>query len=341
MYLRFLSLAAVVAFLAAIVAGCGGSGSSSTTSTSSNSGGSSSSASSSSGEQKYSIGIVDFAVSEPTSQAVLDSYESEAKKKGWEITRINPEASADKAVAGIQTLVQKNVDMIITAVFPSEELEGGVQAALAAGIPMVSVGGGTSEGVQTNWNAGAPAGGKPLAELMVKESGGEGNLLVLGYKSGLPCVEREEALDEVTKSASYNVTRNEVPIPGQVPASTNFTQAWLTQHPENGEEMSVWGCFDEPSFGAIAAIKQAKRKNVRVYGFDGLPAGIKAIEEGDMNGEVWFNTKLGGIEMLEATPQYIEEGTEKKPTDPPIPYEIVTQKNVKEFVKKFPEAIEG
>lgn len=331
MRLRFVAVAATVGLFAVVVAGCGSSSSSSSGSSATTSG-------SSSAAKKYSIGIVDFSVTEPTSQGVLNSFEAGAKQKGWEITRINPEASAEKAIAAIQTLVQKKVNLIITAVFPSTELTGGVQAALAAKIPMLSVGGGTTEGVQTNWNAGKAAGGAAIAELMVKESGGKGNLLILGYKSGLPCIGREEALDEVIKSASYNRTRDEVPIPGQVAASTNFTQAWLAQHPSNGEAMTVWGCFDEPSLGAIAAAKEARRTGVRVYGFDGLPAGIKAIEEGDMNGEIWFNTKLGGEEIVKATPQYISEGVTKAPSNPPIPFELVTQQNVKEFVTKFPEA---
>jgi len=335
MRLRVLAVLAVVGLVALVLAGCGSSGSGSSGSTSN----SSASSSSSGAEKKYSIGIVDFAATEPTSQAVLNSYEAGAKQKGWEITRINPEASAEKAIAAMQTLIQKKVNMIITAVFPSTELTGGVEPAMAAGIPIVSVGGGTTEGVQTNWNAGKQAGGAAIAELMVKESGGKGQLLILGYKSGLPCVGREEALDEVIKSAQFQRTRNEVPIPGQVAASTNFTSAWLAQHPSNGEAMTVWGCFDEPSLGAIAAAKEARRTGVRVYGFDGLPAGIKAIEEGTMNGEIWFNTKLGGEEILKATPQYIQEGVKKAPSNPPIPYELVTRQNVKEFVKKFPEAV--
>lgn len=336
MRLRVVWLVVLGVVLAAFVTACGGSDDSTGAADTTEAAGTTETGG---GDETYSVGIVDFAASEPSTVAILDSLEASAEAAGNEVTRINPEGSADKAVAAIQTLTQKDVDLIYTAVFPSTELTGGVAAAQAAGIPIVSVGGGATEGVQTNYDVGKAQGGE-IADLLVEETGGKGNLLVLGFKSGLPCVGREEALDEGIESASFDVTRSEVQVPGQVGSATGFTQAFLAKHPSDDEELAVWACFDEPALGAIAAIKQAGRSGIPVYGFDGIPAAIKAVQQGDLYGDIWLNKTLAGEEMAKAIPQYVEEGVDKATTEPPVPYEVVTRDNVEEFLEKFPEAAE-
>jgi len=329
-----LMCAAVLAAGSLVAVGCGSDDSSSSSATAS-SGGSSTTAG-----KKYNVGIVAFAAADQTSQQAIKGYTDEANKLGYNVTTVDPQGSTDKAVGAMQDLVQKKVDLIVVTVFPSTSLTAGVRAAKAAGIPVVSLSGGTTDGVQVNYDSGLPQ-GDALGKELVKETGGTGDILVLGYKSGLPCIGREQGLENNLKGTSMQQTRNEVPIPGQVEASTQFTQAWLAKHPDLGKGLTVWGCFDDPALGAIAAIKQAKRTGVKVFGINGQPGALKAIQDKDMNATVWLDVLGAGAQMAKNTPKYVEAGVDAKPVDTPIPYELVTQANVDEFLKTHPDALAG
>jgi ABC-type sugar transport system substrate-binding protein len=324
--------AAVLAVGCLVAAGCG-SGSDGDSATAAGGG-------SGSSGKKYNIGIVAFAAADQTSSQAIAGYKAEAAKLGYKVTVVDPQGSVDKAVGAMQDLVQKRVDLMMVTVFPSTALTAGLRAAKAANIPVVSLSGGLADGVQVNYDSGVAA-GKKLADELVKETGGKGDLLALGYRSGLPCIGREKSLDAALGATSIAKTRNEVPIPGQVEASTQFTQAFLAKHKAAGEGLAVWGCFDDPSLGAIAAIKQAGRKDVKVYGINGQPAALKAIQDKAMNATVWLDVTGAGTEIAKNTAKYIDAGVDAKPVDTPVPDELVTQENVDQFLKDHPDALKG
>jgi ribose transport system substrate-binding protein len=318
--------AAVLAVGCLLAAGCGG-----------DSNGSSASGGSA---KKYDIGIVAFAAADQTSSQAISGYKDEAKRLGYDVTVVDPQGSVDKAVGAMQDLVQKRVDLMLVTVFPSTSLTAGLRAAKAAGIPVVSLSGGLADGVQVNYDSGIAA-GKAVADDLVKETGGKGDLLALGYRSGLPCIGREKSLDAALQSSSITKSRNEVPIPGQVEASTQFTQAFLAKHKAAGDGLAVWGCFDDPSLGAIAAIKEAGRKDIKVFGINGQPAALKAIQSGDMNATVYLKVTEAGREIARNTAKYVEAGVDAKPVDTPVPYELVNRDNVDQFLKDNPSALKG
>lgn len=325
--MKILKVAALlVATVCLPVAGC---------SAAKDSGGAGSSSSSS-----YKIGIVEFSAADQTSQQAIAGYQAAAKKNGWAVTTIDPGGSTDKAVGAIQDMVQKKVDLIVVTVFPSTSLTAGLIAAKAANIPVISLSGGLTDGVQLNYDSGT-AQGKTLAEELVKETGGKGDLLVLGYSSGLPCIGREKSLNTALKSTSIAVTRNEVPIPGQVEASTQFAQAFLAKHPDVGAGLAVWGCFDDPALGAIAAIKQSGRTGVKVFGINGQPGAIKAIQDGDMDATVYLDVAAAGADMAKQTPAIIKAGVSAKGKEAPVPSTLVTQATVSQFLKDHPDALQG
>lgn len=321
-------MVALVAAVCMSLTACSGSGSSS--------GGSSSGASG----ENYKIGIVAFSSGEPTSQKAIAAYTKAAKSKGWEVTTVDPDGSTDKAIAAMQDLIQKKVNLLLVTVFDSTSLTAGLIAAKSAGIPVASLSGGLADGVQINYVNGAPQ-GKLLAKELVKQTGGKGDLLVLGYSSGLPCIGREKSLDAALKSTSIKTTRNEVPIPGQVQASTKFTQAFLAKHPDNGDGLAVWGCYDDPALGAIAAIKQSGRSGIKVFGFDATVGGLKAVQDGEMTATVYADVTAAGQDLAKRTPDIIKAGIDAKGKDVPIPSTVVTQDNIKKFLADHPGALEG
>ncbi len=320
MKFRRLGIGTVVAGVLLAAAACGGS-----------------SDSGSGGDSAYTIGIVKFASSDQTSEEAITGFRDYAKTQGWDTSAVDPQGAVDKANGAMQDFVQKKVDLIVTAVFDSSTLTAGAQAAKAAGIPVVSISGGTADGITANLDAGV-SNGEPIAKQLVEDMGGTGEVLVLGYKSGLPCIGREQALDDALADTSITTTRNEVPIPGQVEASTQFAQAWLAKHPEGSGPLAVWGCFDDPALGAISAIKSAGRDDVLVYGINGQPGAINAIEAGDMRATVYLLATEAGENFAKMVPEFVDGGVDADPQEVELTNVLVTTDTIDEFLGDYPDA---
>jgi ABC-type sugar transport system substrate-binding protein len=314
------ALALTAALMTTLVTACGG--------------GAETGAKASAGDS-YSIGVVRFASSDPGSEGIVQSYLAAAKERGWETSSVDPQGAAGQAVGAISNFVQKQVDLIVVAVFPSDALAAGIKAAKAAGIPVVSIGGGTTDGVPVSLDFGR-SNAKPLTEQMVKDTGGKGDLLVLGFTPGLPCVGREEELKAQLKETDIKVTRKEVPIPGQVEAGTEFAQAWLASHPKGSRPLAIWGCFDDPAIGAVSALRQTGRDDVLVYGINGTPAAVKAVKGGDMRATAYVDPATEGKRLADVTPDVIAAGTDAKERTLLPDVHAVTPANVDDFLKKFP-----
>lgn len=325
MNVRRIGTGLVAALALTVTAACG----------SSDSGGSGGGSDSADG--KYTIGIVKFASSDQTSEQAIAGFRTYAKEQGWETSAVDPQGAVDKANGSMQDFVQKKVDLIVTAVFDSSTLTAGAQAAKAAGIPVVSISGGTADGITANLDAGV-SNGEPVAKRLVADMGGKGDLLVLGYKSGLPCIGREQALDDAIKSTEIKTTRNEVPIPGQVEASTQFAQAWLAKHPKGSGPLAVWGCFDDPALGAIAAFKSAGRDDVLVYGINGQPGAINAIKAGDMRATVYLLANEAGQNFAKLVPEFVTGGVDAKPQEVALTNVLVTDDTIDDFLVKYPNS---
>jgi ABC-type sugar transport system substrate-binding protein len=326
---------AVLAVGALLATGCGG------TSTSSSAGSSSpgtTAASSSNSGKKFAIGLVPFALADPGSNQILKGLEAVAKANGWSYSVIDAQGTPDKAIAAIQNLVQKKVNVIVTTVFPANSLAAGGLAAKAAGIPIASVGSGTGDGVVANWDVGTQV-GKDLGAKVVADTKGIGNLLVLGYSPGLPCRQREAGLDAAIKGTPFKTTRDEVPIPGQVEASAQFTQAWLAAHPQSAGPATIWGCLDDFSAGALSAIKQAGRTGLKVYSINGAPQALEAVRAGTLTATDWVNWYGLGEQIGKAVPTIIKNGVSGAPFEGGAPSVLVDSSNVEAFLKQYPQAL--
>jgi len=289
---------------------------------------------------KYTIGMIQFSGTDQTSQLLLRGYEAKAHELGYKVTSIDPQGSADKAVAAMQTLVQKGVDMIVVTVFPSTQLTAGLMAAKSAKIPVISLGGGPAIGVQAAWTSDKIA-GKSIAEKLMADTGGKGSLLVLNYTASTPCVDRQGELTAAIKGTELasSVKREEVPVPGQVAAGTQFAQAFLAKNQASTNPLVIWACWDDPALGAVTAVKQAHRTDVKIYAINGQAGAVKAVQDGEMTATYWIDVETGGQKVAEETKKYIEAGVDAKPEEVAVPGVLVTADTVEQFVKEHPDVL--
>ncbi len=324
--MKFTKLAAIATVAAAAVAAL--SGCSSTPSTTPT------------GTSEYSIGLVAFDMTNSTTANIWQGIQDEAAAEGIATTMIDSSGSPDKAIAAIQTLVQKHVSVIYTQVFPAAALASGIAAAQSAGIPIASLGGGTGDGVQTNWDDGTGPGDASGQEVL-DLTGGTGSLLKLGYKPGVPCLKREAGFDAAIEgNNSFAITRQEIQFPGQVEVSQKYTAAWLTSNAAgSAPSFTVWACTDDAAVGAAAAVQAAGRTDVDIVTIDGTPEAIKGIQSGTITAAIWIDGYGTGQDAIKAVPSIVAQGIDGGPTEYQAKYMLVDASNLEKFLKDNPGAL--
>lgn len=331
--LRYLG---AVATLAVVASACGGASSPSTSSTP---GGESAAPSqvvtsaTPSGEKPLSIGIVTFSMTDVATNGTVKGAQDQAAAKGWTSSVVDAQGSVDLGNTAMEDYVQKKVDAIVVIVFPSDSLGAGLAAAKAANIPVYTMGGGFAEGISAmgdDWM------GEVVADRILKDTGGNGDMLGLVYRGGLPCLKREASYQTmVDANTGITSVMQQVTVPGQVESASAATLAWIAGHP-NGK--AIWTCFDDPAMGAVAALKQSNKNpgDVLVYGFNGNPDAVQAIKDGWLTATLWIDHTKMGADAVDAFPEIIAAGASWQQKVLPSDYILVDKTNVDQFMKDHP-----
>jgi ribose transport system substrate-binding protein len=285
------------------------------------------------------IGIVSIAATEANNVRYIKGAEKAAGELGWEVSVIDAAGSADQANAGIQNFAQRGAHAIIDMVFPVSSIGAGLAAADGAKIPVVTWGGGLGGSVIATNGSGGPM-ALPIVEMMVEDLGGKGEVLALTYRTGEVCRNREVVMDEIlAKHPDINVTKNEVRIPGYFEDGAQYATAWLALHPAGSGPLAIWGCWDDPSIGAISALRQAGRDDVKVYGINGNAQALENIQGGHMAATAWQDSYTEGREMMATLQEIMDAGDAWTPEAREVPAVLVTEATVADFLAEHPDAI--
>jgi ribose transport system substrate-binding protein len=315
---RILTTAGILVSIALAVSGCSASGQN---------------GSSASGHKL--LGIVSIASGIDMNDNATKGATAAAKAAGWTVEVVDSQGDPSKANAAITNFVNKGAGAIITHVFPATSLGSGLAAAQAAGVPVASWGGGTGPGVvlDTVTPLGAPS-----AQAMVDAMGGKGSVLALTYRGGQLCIDREKAFDTVlAKYPNIKVTKQEVSIPGFLQQGASYANTWLTSHPAGSGGLAIWGCWDDPTLGAISSLKQQNRTDVLTYGIQGSKTAIAAIQNGTMTATAFEDGTKEGSLMFTTLLQAIKAGSSWKPKTLTMSGQIIRKADVPAFLKAHPE----
>ena len=292
-----------------------------------------------SAQDKPLLGIVSITATEANNARYIKGAEKAAAERGWEVAVIDAQGSADQANAGIQNFVQRKATAIVDMVFPVSSIGAGLAAADAAKIPVVTWGGGLGGSVIATNGSGGPM-AVPIVEMMVAGLGGKGDVLALTYRTGEVCRNRELVMDEIlAKNSDIKVTKNEVRIPGYFEDGAQYATAWLAAHPPGSGPLAIWGCWDDPSIGAISALRQQGRDDVLVYGINGNAQALENIQKGFMTATAWQDSFTEGYNMLGIIDEAIKAGDAWQPKAVEVPAVVVTKDTVDQFLKDHPDAI--
>ncbi len=286
-------------------------------------------------DKKLSIGIVTFSTNDISTNDMVASMTKAAEEKGW--TAINLDGRGDplQANTAIKQLVTRKADAIIVTVFDSTSLASGLAAAREAGIPVLSAGGGLAPGVAYAASTGAAP---PVVDMMLKDLADKGTLLDLSYHPGIPCRERADAFDAAVKAnPGLKATTHEIEIQSAAASSQAATSAWLAANAKSSGPFAIFNCFDDNAMGAIAALKQNSRADVKVYSFNATAPALQAVKDGTMTATLWVDLRSAGKILIDAIPEILQAGTAWQPKSVVPSNVVVTKDNVDEFIKQHPD----
>ena len=281
------------------------------------------------------VGIVTFSTSDLNTNDMVDSMTSDAKGKGWKVINLNAQGEPLQANTAMQQLVTRKVDAIIVTVFDSHSLTAGIAAAKDANIPVLSAGGGLVPGIAYAASTGA---GQPMVDLMLQDLKDSGTVLDLTYHPGIPCRERADDFDTAIKAnPAIKATSHEIDIQSAAASSQAATSAWLAATAKSSGPYAIFNCFDDNAMGAIAALRQDDRDDVRVYSYNATAPAVQAIRNGTMTATLWVNLRSAGTILIDAIPQILAAGATWTPKTVIPAHVIVTKANVDAFVKDHPD----
>ena len=272
---------------------------------------------------------------------MVSSAKKKAQDAGYEVVVVDAQGQVDQANTAMQNLVQRKVSGIAITVFPVSSLAAGLASTKQAGIPVVTSGGGTGDGIAVNVDDSQ---GEKVAQALIDNTKGEGEALTLTYLGGRPCQLRLASFDKTVKANApkLKVTRQAITVPGQVESATSATLAWLAAHPAgSAASLSIYACFDDPALGAIAALKQTQRADVKVYSFNGIAPALAAVKEGTMTATLWFDQSAVGSTLVEVLDKSIKSGVSSTSDQVPAPSVLVSKDNYDSFLAAHPDAIKA
>jgi ribose transport system substrate-binding protein len=267
---------------------------------------------------------------------VIGGATEAAKAAGWDVKVIDTQASADKANAAMNTFAVEHVDAIFVLAFASSSIGSGLDAARQAHIPVATWGGELAPGIVVT-TSGRQVGDDSVKYLLSKV-GDSADILALTFHPGKLCIDRGVAFEEGVKGKSdIHVTYSEITVPGQVQNGNALTQAWLTSHPEGGtRKLGIWSCWDEPTTGAVAALRQAGRTDVVTSSINGSPQALQMVKDGDMTATTWQPAYEEGKQVFQAILDSMAAGDAWTPKVITIPGVVVSSDNVDQFMKDHP-----
>lgn len=327
---RTLSAVVALACTAAFAAGCG------SDDTSDSGSSSSSGTNSAASEKKLNVGYVAYTLAAPPQQDMKKGFEQKGEEYGYTVKTVDAQGDAAKANSLMQTFVTQGMDAIVTDSFSGDTLRAGVTAAKEAGIPVYL--GYAPEDTPDLAAAIQANAGTESAERMVEDLGPEGSVLAFTLPPGPNCVSSEKQFDEVmAANPGWDVRKQPVPVPGWEQAAASATSAWLKSHPK-GEKLAIWGCWDGPAIGGAAALNQADRNDVNVYGQNTEAKSADLLSKKQYTAS-WY---IDSTALAEHIMELVRGNADKELADIEHKFERfkgieVDQSTIGEFLKEYPQ----
>ena len=285
-----------------------------------------------SADGKFTIGYCNGADSDVFMVARKNAFiEATKDNENIEIKFADANQDPQKQLGDADTFIAQGVDLLILVPNDAEAIVPAVEAANAAGIPVMCLGIKAASGDyifvgSENYDAGFMQG-----EFFAENLPENGKVLYLAGTAGMDhsAARREGFLDALKKEGGRTDVEILADLDGnyEMAKAMQITEDWIQKFPEFD---AIVAANDQMALGAVEALKGANRlEGVMISGVDGLKEAYEAIVNGEMVQTILQDAPgqaLGAYKVV----QKLMNGEEPE-TEVLVPFQSVTIDNVAEF----------
>ncbi|ANU14530.1 sugar ABC transporter substrate-binding protein [Planococcus halocryophilus] len=200
----------------------------------------------------------------------IAGVEEQIENFGGKVTVFTSQGDLAKMASNLDAAINQGVDGILIDHGTKEALNQGVEKALEKGISVVAF----DAGIDVDGVVSLEQGDQQMAEMtlgkLAQDNEGTANIVKI-WTAGFAPMERRQIAYE--KFLADNPNIQEVTAFGSATSNTALDtqsqmEAVLKQYPNEGEITAVWASWDEFAKGAVRAIEQSGRTDIKVYGID-------------------------------------------------------------------------
>ena len=294
-------------------------------------------ATSSSEEPSLTIGVSMNSADEFRT-SLYNAIEAEANEKGYEVIQTNADFDPSKQLSDVESLIQKQPDVIVIFAVDGEAAVAAVDAVKAAGIGCVAV----DFHINTDAYDVLIADNQTLhGELQAQYvldwlAEDESRVANVGYLIGAYMESALERHDGFVNACNSEINDRVTLLSEQcgnwmADDAMAITEDWIQKFPEMNVFVSM---NDDMAIGCIQALKAAGRSmdDVLVLGIDGTVNGIAAVREGDLDATTVVDVD-GTADAVITTCEQVAAGEQfNGSTIEPGMIQLVTKDNVDEVV---------
>lgn len=250
-------------------------------------GSSSGSSNSASGHGAKKIGVLILVQADEAGARALAAINKQAAVQGWKTVVIDANYDPTKEIAGMDSLINQNVDGIIAFATDNELLRTKIKAAADKKIPVMVIAGGKVVPGLT-WSLDFPdeeIGAKLATELFTQAkaeaAGGQAKVVEMVLPEAAPCRRREAGFDAAAKNfPDVNVTKYHIDGTNPAAAANNYFSQYLQANPNTS---GILSCWDVPLTGGLTAAKKQGLNKLVAMGINGTSDSVQKLQNGDPN----------------------------------------------------------
>jgi ribose transport system substrate-binding protein len=241
-------------------------------------------------KKRGTIGATCMTTSNAFFKVIEENMRDEAAKHGYDLMYIGCENDVSKQQKQIKNFIVLKVAAIALNPADSKAIGTSVKEANTAGIPVFSFdvkvqspGAEVVSHVGTDNAQGGELAGQAMVDAL-GESGGK--VVIIDYNAVESCNERVKGFKKIIDAHNAGRDSGKIEIVAELPGEGDRAKGFKAAEDALQTEPDLNGIFainDPSGLGAVGALKKAgKLDQVTVVAFDGMPAGLQAIKDGEI-----------------------------------------------------------
>ena len=220
-------------------------------------------------EHRRKLGAVYMTLNNPFYEIIDEEIRTIVENHGDILISRDPALNVERQMEEIRELIDLGVELIFINPVDWTKIEPALELAHAAKIPVIAIDTNVEDDslvvctvVSDNYNAGVQC-----AEHLLKNSSG-GQIALLKHSQARSSIDRIQGfLDKIAENKNFQVVVESECL-GQLEIAMPVMEKMIQVHPEINIVMAL---NDPAAMGALAALQNNNRRDVKVYGVDGVP----------------------------------------------------------------------